>query len=192
MQRLRHNLVDALSSSGVPHKVSERWGRIYVRAATPAALPVLARVFGISSYSLVDAVVPADLPTIVQCGTEIFTERVRGRRFAVRAHRVGQQPFRSHDVEVQLGAALLPEAARVDLSNPDVTVEVEVRDEDAYLFSVRQQAAGGLPLGVEGRALALISGGYDSAESTRIEHQGKRFLAVSYGSDAYGGGDQNR
>jgi thiamine biosynthesis protein ThiI len=188
MQRLRHNLVDALSSSGVPHKVSERWGRIYVRTATPAALPVLARVFGISSYSLVDAVVSADLPTIVECGTEIFTERVRGRRFAVRAHRVGQQPFRSHDVEVQLGAALLPEAARVDLSHPEVTVEVEVRDEDAYLFSVRQQAAGGLPLGVEGRALALISGGYDSAVAAWLML--KRGIELDYvfcnlGGDAY-------
>jgi thiamine biosynthesis protein ThiI len=132
--------------------------------------------------------VPADLPAIVERGTHIFTERVRGRRFAVRAHRVGQQPFRSKDVEVQLGAALLPEAARVDLSNPEVTVEVEVRDDDAYLFSVRQAAAGGLPLGVEGRALALISGGYDSAVAAWLML--KRGIELDYvfcnlGGDAY-------
>jgi thiamine biosynthesis protein ThiI len=188
MQRLRHNLLDALSSSGVPHKVHERWGRIYVRTASPAALPVLARVFGISSYSLVDAVVPADLPTIVERGTAIFRERVQSRRFAVRAHRVGQHTFHSHDIEVQLGAALLPDAARVDLSHPEITVEIEVREEDAYLFSERNAAAGGLPLGVEGKAIALISGGYDSAVAAWLML--KRGIELDYvfcnlGGDAY-------
>ena len=62
----------------------------------------------------------------------------------------------------ELGAAL-GEHARVDLSNPEIEVHVEIRDERAVLYSTREPGAGGLPLGVEGRAVCLLSGGFDSA-----------------------------
>jgi thiamine biosynthesis protein ThiI len=163
LQRLRRNLEDALGSAGLRHRVSEQWGRMYVRVESAAALSSIVRVFGISSCSLIEGVVPARMDAIVERGLALFGERVAGRRFAVRAHRVGHHDFRSRDIEVQLGAALLPRAARVDLDDPEVTFNVEVRDHDAYLFSDRLQASGGLPIGVQGRALALVSGGYDSA-----------------------------
>jgi thiamine biosynthesis protein ThiI len=65
---------------------------------------------------------------------------------------------------------------------------VEVRDTQAYLFSRRVEAAGGLPLGVEGHAVALISGGYDSAVAAWLML--KRGVALDYvfcnlGGDAY-------
>jgi thiamine biosynthesis protein ThiI len=163
MQRLRRNLEDALASAGLKHHVSEEWGRVYVRAESPAVLSLISRVFGISSSSLIDAVVPAELDAIVERGSDLFRPAVAGKRFAVRAHRVGQHSFRSKDIEVALGAALLPSAHGVDLSHPQVTVSVEVREGNAYLFTDRVQGGGGLPVGVEGRALALISGGFDSA-----------------------------
>ncbi len=188
MIRLRRNLEDALGSAGLRHRVTEQWGRIYVRTDSTAALPVIGRVFGISSCSLVDAVVPANLDAIVERASQLFRERVSGKRFAVRAHRVGQHTFRSRDVEVQLGAALLPAAARVDLDHPEITVQVEIRDAEAYLFSERTEGSGGLPLSVEGRALALISGGYDSAVAAWLML--KRGVELDYvfcnlGGDAY-------
>jgi thiamine biosynthesis protein ThiI len=73
-------------------------------------------------------------------------------------------PFSSGDVMRELGTALNPGAV-VDLDSPDIEVEVEVRDGDVYFFSGREPALGGLPLGVEGRAVALLSGGFDSAVS---------------------------
>jgi thiamine biosynthesis protein ThiI len=65
---------------------------------------------------------------------------------------------------------------------------VEVRDERAYLFSERIPGGGGLPLGVEGRAVSLLSGGYDSAVSSWLML--KRGVALDYvfcnlGGDAY-------
>jgi thiamine biosynthesis protein ThiI len=67
-------------------------------------------------------------------------------------------------------------------------VRIEIRDEQAYLFSGRIDAAAGLPLGVEGNAVALISGGYDSAVAAWLML--KRGLALDYvfcnlGGDAY-------
>jgi thiamine biosynthesis protein ThiI len=50
----------------------------------------------------------------------------------------------------------------VDLSNPQVTVWIEICDKEAYVYSRRVEGIGGLPVGVAGRVVALISGGIDS------------------------------
>ncbi len=188
VDRLLRNVRDAMTSTGVRHRVESTWGRIFVTVSSPTAFPTLSRVFGISSISPVERVVQADLNTIVTEGTETFRAQVDGRRFAVRARRTGMHPFSSRDIEVRLGDALRPHALGVDLTRPDVTAYVEVRDGDAYLFSQRIDAGGGLPLGVEGRAVALISGGYDSAVASWLML--KRGIALDYvfcnlGGDAY-------
>src|SRR5690606_18535410 len=102
------------------------------------------------------------LDEIVRVGATIFSERVKGRTYAVRAKRTGSHPFSSYDVQQLLGAALNP-GAKVDLGNPEVEVEVEIRDRGVHFFSGRQPGLGGLPLGVEGKAVCLLSGGFDSA-----------------------------
>jgi tRNA uracil 4-sulfurtransferase len=186
-RRLLANLRDALASTGVPAEASDEWTRIFVRTAAPDAVGLLGRVFGLSSISRVDAVVPAELDIICRRGGELYAERVRGRSYAVRARRAGSHGFRSRDIEVELGA-VLNAFGTVDLSHPDVTISVEVRDRDAYLLAGREAGAGGLPLGTEGRALALISGGYDSAVAAWLML--KRGVQLDYvfcnlGGDAY-------
>jgi tRNA uracil 4-sulfurtransferase len=186
-RQLLSNLRDALRSTGEPFRVEGGWGRIFVRSDAPAATDVLARVFGVSSISAVDMTVPATLEAIVGAGEELYRERVQGRSYAVRARRSGSHDFSSADVQVRLGAAL-NRYGRVDLSAPDVTVHVEVRDGDAYLFGERITGAGGLPLGVQGSAAMLLSGGYDSAVAAWLLL--KRGVALDYvfcnlGGEAY-------
>src|SRR5690606_3634390 len=106
----------------------------------------------------------------------------------VRAQRAGQHGFTSKEIEVALGARLFDYSAGVDLTNPEVTAYVEVRDESAYLFSQRVAGSGGLPVGVEGRAIALISGGFESAVASWLML--KRGVELDYlfcnlGGDAY-------
>src|SRR5512146_70712 len=163
LRQLRRNLRDALSTTDAPWQLEGEWSRIYVRSDSPQTPALLARVFGISSLSQVELTVSSRLDAIVAEGEAVFGDRVRGKRFAVRAHRAGPHDFTSRDVEVKLGAALLPHALRVDLTHPEVTVQVDVRPESTYLFTTRMDGAGGLPLGVEGKAIALVSGGFDSA-----------------------------
>jgi thiamine biosynthesis protein ThiI len=160
--RLVKNLRDALLGLGGQHHVRNKWDRIYVQADHPGAAQRIAGVFGVGSVSRVDARIPPDLEQIVAVGHDLYRERVgRHRTFAVRARRSGRHPFRSRDVCIQLGAALNPYGA-VDLDAPEVTVSVEVREEEAFLFCGREEGVGGLPLGVEGKAVCLISGGFDS------------------------------
>lgn len=188
MQRLFRNMRDAFNAAGASARIESEWGRVYVHVDMPAAVPVLARVFGISSYSVIDAVVPAEVNAIVERGADIFRSHIEGKRFAVRAHRAGTHAFRSKDVEVALGARLGPYGAKVDLTSPEATAHIEIRQDQAYLFTGRDAGPGGLPLGVEGRAVSLISGGYDSAVSSWLML--KRGISLDYvfcnlGGDAY-------
>lgn len=187
LRRLERNLGDALEVAGGGYAIEPDWSRILVRAEPALALPALARVFGVNSLAVVEAEVAARLEEIVPAGAALFLERVRGRRFAVRARRSGTHPFRSRDIEVQLGAALAA-VGKVDLTTPEITVRVEVRGKDAWLYTDEEPGVGGFPVGVGGEALALLSGGYDSAVAAwQIL---KRGVALNYvfcnlGGDAY-------
>lgn len=154
----------ALAADGCTAHLARRGGRLFVETDRPdRALARLDKVFGVASLSPVVATASATLEEIAASGAAAFAETVHGRSFAVRARRFGRHDFRSPDVERALGAALRPLAARVDLESPEVTIGVEVVDDRAYLFSRRIEGAAGLPAGVEGRALCLVSGGFDSA-----------------------------
>jgi thiamine biosynthesis protein ThiI len=166
VRRLLHNLRDAIVSQGLAPRIRLSRNRIFVELPEHADADALNRVFGIQSISPVVESSAATLDEIVRSGEEIFRERVRGKRFAVRARRVGDRtriPLSARDVEQALGAALLPASAGVDLGSPEVTAHVEILEGEAYFFPERTPAHGGLPLGVEGRAVTLLSGGFDSA-----------------------------
>ena len=120
-------------------------------------------------------------------GFRTYGDAVKGKTFAVRARRAGTHPFNSQHVMRELGAAL-GEGARVDLTQPEVEVFVDVRDERAVFYGARVAGAGGLPLGVEGRAVCLLSGGFDSAVAAWMML--RRGVALDYvfcnlGGDAY-------
>src|SRR5690606_7512609 len=78
-RRLLANLRDALRTTGAPFRVEPSWGRVWVRTGSAESLAVLPRVFGVSSLSPVDVVVPAELDAIVSAGEAAFRERVQGK-----------------------------------------------------------------------------------------------------------------
>jgi thiamine biosynthesis protein ThiI len=166
IRRLLHNLRDALESRGIEPNIEVSHDRIFARLPPGADAGVLARVFGVQSISLAEKRIAGDLETIAEHGEDLFREMVRGKRFAVRARRVGNRregDVRSRDIMRELGAALLPVSAGVDLDHPEVALHLEISGDEVFFFSDRIGAQGGLPLGVEGRAVALVSGGFDSA-----------------------------
>ncbi len=164
--RLLRNLRDALASEHVEARIQRTRSRIFVHAASPATAPVLARVAGIQSVSVAQAHPARTLEEVVARGAALYAGAVAGRRFAVRARRVGERreiALSARELEQALGAALLPGAAGVDLDDPEVTVQVELFERRAYFCQETLRGPGGLPVGIEGRAVALVSGGFDSA-----------------------------
>jgi len=166
LRRMSTNLADALSAHGIPHRLERTWSRMYLESPDAAAPEVVARVFGVQSVSEIVRRPWSSLDDLVREGEAFFRDAVRGKSFAVRASRRGRRdaiPFGSNAVESALGRALLPHAARVDLTSPQATAYVEVEPGNAHFFHQRTAGFGGLPVGVEGRAVALVSGGFDSA-----------------------------
>jgi thiamine biosynthesis protein ThiI len=127
----------------------------------------LSRVFGIAHYATATEVRYSDLADLVSRASQLLSETVKGRRFAVRARRLGEDRFTSLDVARELGAALRPLSAGVDLESPEVEVHVDVRSRGlAYVYVNPREGARGLPVGVAGRTVALVSGGIDSPVAT--------------------------
>ncbi len=150
-----------------PFSIEAGWSRTTVVTESEEAAATLSRVPGIHSVSIVERRPWSKIEDVINTGNEIFSPLVAGRRFAVRARRSGSQrsrvSFRSADVERLLGSELLVASAGVDLSNPEVTARVDVSHQYADYYTTILPAVGGLPLGVEGRGLSLVSGGFDSA-----------------------------
>ena len=75
---------------------------------------------------------------------------------------------------------------RVDVHSPELVVNVEVRDYAAYVHANSEPAAGGLPVGVGGKAVSLLSGGIDSPVSTyMIAKRGVEIFPVHFFSFPY-------
>nr|WP_298248669.1 tRNA uracil 4-sulfurtransferase ThiI [uncultured Halomonas sp.] len=124
----------------------------------------LGRIPGVQEIQDVREVGFTDLDDIAARVVPLWTPRIAGRAFRVSAKRRGRHDFSSSDMERRLGAALLAATpdARVNLKQPDVNVTVEVVEQRLRLIERRLPGLGGYPLGLQGQAMALMSGGYDS------------------------------
>ena len=168
-KRLARNLKQTLKHYNVPYsELVRRHGRFYLKTDSAVeAADKLARVFGISSVSPA-AETSSKLEEVIE--KSLFLAGIllkAGDSFAVRCKRVGDQGYSSSDVRKLLGQRVLDKfgeklGLRVDLGNPDVVLGVEVRDNEAFVYSQVIDAVGGMPLGVQPKLVGLFSGGIDS------------------------------
>ena len=144
------------------------FGRAYLLVDdVEEALRQASMVFGVSSASPAVKAGSSRLEDVVEAAVKVAGVALRrGARFAVKCRRVGEHPYRSPDVVKAVGSAILRELrdreVRVDLKSPDVVVGVEVRNDEAYVYVGEAEGPGGLPLGCQGRVVALLSSGLDS------------------------------
>ncbi|MNM17136.1 putative tRNA sulfurtransferase [compost metagenome] len=150
-------------------KLITEYGRIYVELGGEPAEPLiatLAKVFGIASISPVK-VARSELEDIVTNSLR-FMEAIApapGTTFKVNARRVWKDfPYGSQEMNRLVSGPLLKAfpALTVDVREPELELRVEVRENGTYLFCDNIQAAGGFPLGTNGKAMLLLSGGIDS------------------------------
>ena len=191
INRIMHNLSDALKNEGIRFQLDRRWTRIRIESDSEAVPEIARRIFGVSSVATARRESWSDFDDLVAKGAEAFKELVAGRTFAVRARR-GEQaqriPFKSPELERALGAALYPFAAGVDLKDPEVEARVDLHGQEAFFYDHTVSGEGGLPLGAEGRALTLFSGGFDSpVASWSLMRRGVRqdFLFCNLGGEKH-------
>jgi tRNA uracil 4-sulfurtransferase len=146
-----------------------------------------ALLFGLQNFSLSRAV-PLDIKEIEREALAI-AESAKGRNgacsFRVAATRSDKRfALNSLEIERAVGAAIKDTLElKVDLENPAFTVTVEIFPETAFVSAGKIPGAGGLPLGVTGRGLALLSGGIDSPVAAyRMMRRGLRLDFVHFHS----------
>ncbi len=127
----------------------------------------LQRVFGYVSFSPAVLVKEPTLEKLQETAAKMALESAQNKdTFKVSTRRVDKKfPYDSYSVSRELGAAILKATAdslRVDVHNPNWLLNVEIREEGAYLFSETLIGAGGLPYGSAAKSLLLLSGGIDS------------------------------
>ena len=123
------------------------------------------RVFGIVGVNRA-AVCEKNMESIMAVAREYLPEKLAGKRtFKVDAKRSDKRfPLTSPEISREIGGVILScvRGIKVDVKEPEVTVTVEVRDDNAYIRAGQEKGAGGLPLRSAGRGLLVLSGGIDS------------------------------
>ena len=192
-QKLQSNIRRRLEKIG-NFKVYCLQSTIYVEgkdetADMDAAMEVLGKIFGIVSIVRA-AACEKDKDAIVERAKEYLREdMLNAKSFKVESKRSDKAfPMTSIQISQYVGGELaeaFPDTA-VDVHNPELTVHIEVRDLAAYVHAAPVPGAGGMPVGSNGVALTLLSGGIDSPVSTyMIAKRGVRLIPVHFFSFPY-------
>jgi thiamine biosynthesis protein ThiI len=148
-------------------KILHKRGRIYIKTKKAQdTASRLTRVFGISSVSPAIETT-SDMDKIVQIAVKLAAETIESESsFAVRCHRVGEHAYSSVDICKEVGKQILTSLNKqnlhVDLTHPQFTITIEVRDTEAYVFTETLRGAGGFPVDSQAKVVCLLSGGIDS------------------------------
>ncbi len=160
---LKRNMIGMLANDSVEAIITRANARFYVETNdVHGAVRSLKKVFGIASLSVANTC-DADIESIKQLVTFISKENIQqGESFAIDARRDGgNYGFTSMDLEKEIGSAVLEansdKGIKVNLSNPDKTIFIEVRSNKAYIFTSYIRCHAGLPLGSQGKVLAYVN-----------------------------------
>lgn len=175
-------------------QIRREFGRIFVEADSAYdyedTIKELKKVFGIvgicpvvvGESTVFEDVRDAAIQYMRDCyGDKTLTFKVNARR--------GDKsyPMKSMEINSELGHYLLEAFPniKVDVHHPDVLLNVELRDK-VYLYSETIKGAGGLPVGTNGKAMLLLSGGIDSpVAGYMISKRGVELEAVYFNAPPY-------
>ena len=145
-------------------------GRIFVHANEEydfdEAVESLSHVFGIAGICPIVVEEDKDFEKIAEVVEKYVDEDYADKHFSFKVHvrRADKKyPIPSMEAAARLGERLLEkfEDLSVDVHNPDVMLTVEIRDK-VYIYSREIPGPGGMPVGTNGKAMLLLSGGIDS------------------------------
>ena len=154
-------LVDSIRKRLPGAEVTRERGRIWVSGDVDEE--ILKTIFGIVSFSPCEPVKLSDLNDRITGFAEESGIR-SATSFAIKIHRVGDHPFNSQQKEHETGAIIqnIYPHLKVDLNHPGFLLNIEIRNDACYLYTRSISGPGGLPPGVSGTVVALMSGGIDS------------------------------
>lgn len=161
-RRLIQNIRATLKHHKIPYEaVIRQQGRIYVKTSQAQKVAKkLTRVFGISSLSSASHTT-SKLEDITAQSLSLAKQKLQKQNsFAVKCKRVGTHPYTSREVCQKVGRQILDAFPKlqleVNLTSPDVTLGIEIRENQAFIFPDTIPAPDGLPIGTQPKTIALI------------------------------------
>jgi thiamine biosynthesis protein ThiI len=178
---LVRNIKKALTQENIPYSITKERGRIYLSTTEiPKSCLVLSRIFGIVSFSPANQTI-SDIGNISIVSLEIVKNILtKEKSFAIRSTRVGTHTFSSQQVAIQIGNDIVKATqAKVDLTHPDVELFIEIRDNKSFLFTEKIKGVGGLPLGTQGKILAIIENPFSLLATWYLMRRGCNVLIAN-------------
>ena len=192
-QKLLSNLRHSLYSLG-NYRVWCSQSAVYIEAGDDeadmdAAFEAAKKVFGIIKLSRA-AACEKDKDAIVELArTYLHDELMRAKTFKVETRRSDKRfPLTSIELSQYVGGELAEAYPhlRAEMHAPELVIHLEVRDVAAYVHASPVDGAGGMPVGSNGVAISLLSGGIDSPVSTyMIARRGVRLVPLHFFSFPY-------
>ncbi len=191
-RKLLDNIKSRLDKIG-KFSVRRAQSTVYVEPLDKAAdmhraLKILEKIFGIVNICPVvkcEKNMEDIARTAIECVKELSPN---GKTFKVEAKREDKKfPLNSPQIARELGGMILEgvEGLSVDVHNPEIMVNAEIRGE-AYVYTKKIKGAGGMPVGTNGRSTILLSGGIDSpVAGYMISKRGVELEAVHFHSHPY-------
>jgi tRNA uracil 4-sulfurtransferase len=167
---LNANIRRAMEDVGIAVRIWHRYGVILLRAAEDGGTPeeaadkIAERAGDIMGVARVCRAVRVAKEPAAAIEAAVALMAGKSGSFAVRPRRRDKRfPLTSAQLATQIGARIQEEYGYpVDLKHPDATVFVEVDHSEVFVYTDGRPGQGGLPVGMSGRALVLMSGGIDS------------------------------
>lgn len=141
---------------------------------------------GMYSFSLA-LKIDQDLDNILQVSFDIIKSE-KGETFKIRTKRIDKSyPYISDEINRKVASEVLKKTSkRVDVYNPDILLDIEIREDGAYLFTETIKGMGGYPSGTIGKALVMLSGGIDSPVAAYLLlRRGVDITCIHYASPPY-------
>ncbi len=194
---LTNNLFNVALHHNFALKVQAQWDKLIVsvgeddaEATRELAVRELSRVPGIHSFLEVKEFAFERFDDIFAVAGPIYGPQLENHTFAVRVRRRGNHPYNSQEASRIIGGMFKSHYPNkgVNLSAPDVTINIEIDQNKAFVITNKYKGMGGYPVGSQGAALTLISGGFDSGVSTyKAIHRGMRvsYLFFNMGGTAH-------
>lgn len=174
--------------------IRREYGRIFLEAESAYdyedLIAELQKVFGIVGICPIVVEEQVTFDAIKDKAIEYMKECYGNQKltFKVNARRTNKKfPLKSMELNSEIGHYLLEEFSElsVDVHKPDVMLNIEVR-ERVYIYSKTIKGAGGLPVGTNGKAMLLLSGGIDSpVAGYMISKRGVELEAVYFNAPPY-------
>ena len=185
-QKLKSNIKNVLK--GEEYEFVTDQNRWFIKGPeAERLLEKTARVFGVAEVCLVRET-ERTIEGMAELAVQVVASYPKGSTFKVETKRADKKfPMNSMEVSMELGGRILDalDGYTVDVRKPDITVNVEIRDK-AYVYLKRVRAAQGMPYGMNGSTMLMLSGGIDSPVAGYLmAKRGIEVHAIYYHSHPY-------